>query len=103
MINSRFPDGMTIDAAVQGVGARLRQQYPDYRQTNIGPTSVAGEPGTELDYTATNSDGTVVAVAQTIVQRNRTLYLVTVAAKPQEIGAVQLAAAPILASWRWLA
>jgi hypothetical protein len=97
-----LPDGVTVDAAVQAIGARLQQQFNDYQQTNTGPASVAGEQGVELDYTATNGDGTLLAVSQVIVPHNGTLYLLTMAAQPPDIGAVQSAAAPILTSWRWL-
>jgi hypothetical protein len=95
------PAGVTIDAVPQLVEARLRGQYPDYRQTGLGPASVAGEPGAELDYTATAADGQLLAVAQTLVAHNGTLYLITVAAKPSDSDTVRQAAAPMLASWRW--
>ncbi|MGI8688705.1 MAG: DcrB-related protein [Thermomicrobiales bacterium] len=97
-----MPDGMTIDAVAERVGARLQEQYSDYQQTNSGPASIAGEPGTELDYTATSGDGILLAVSQVLVQHNGTLYFLTLAAKPEDIGAIQTAGAPILLSWQWL-
>lgn len=98
-----LPEGVTIDMVPGLVGARLQAQYPDFQKTDLAPTSVAGEPGAELDYTATGPEGQLLAVAQTLVAHNGTLYLLTVAAKPEALDAGRRAAAPILASWRWLA
>ena len=97
-----LPDGVTIDDIAQRVSARLQQQYNDYQQTNSSPSSVAGEQGVELDYTATSGDGTLVAVSQILAPHNGTLYFLTLAAKPQDIGAIQTAGIPILSSWQWL-
>jgi len=97
-----MPDGMTIADVAQRIGARLQQQFSDYQQTGSGPISIAGEPGTELDYTATSGDGTLLAVSQVLVQHNGMLYFLTLAAKPEDIGAIQTAGAPILLSWQWL-
>lgn len=97
-----LPDGVTIDAVPQRIIARLQTNFSDFQQTSLGPASVAGEPGAELDYTATNSIGTVVATAQIMVQHNGTLYLLSLAAQPPDIGAIQTAGATILLSWQWL-
>ena len=97
-----LPDGTTIDAVPPLVIARLQQTFSDFQQTNIGPATVAGEQGTELDYTATSSAGTLLATSQIIVQHNGTLYFLTLAARPEDIGAIQTAGAPILLSWQWL-
>ena len=97
-----LPDGITIDAVPALVISRLSQQYADFQQTNLGTATVAGEPGSELDYTATNSNGTLIATAQIMVQHNGTLYFLTLAARPEDISAIQNAGAPILLSWQWL-
>ncbi len=97
-----MPDGVTIADVAQRVGARLQQDYSDYQQTNSGPASVAGESGVELDYMATSGEGALLAVSQVLVQHNGTLYFLTLAAKPEDIGAIQTAGAPILLSWQWL-
>lgn len=85
-----------LDDKAQG---RIDQAY---QQTNSSPASVAGEQGVELGYTATSSDGTLVAVSQILAPHNGTLYFLTLAAKPQDIGAIQTASIPILSSWQWL-
>jgi hypothetical protein len=97
-----LPDGTTIDAVPPLIIARLQVDFGDFQQANLGPASVAGEQGAELDYTATNSVGTVVATAQIMVQHNGILYLLTLAAQPQDIAAIQTTGAPILLSWQWL-
>jgi hypothetical protein len=97
-----LPDGVTIDAVPQLIIARLQTDFGDFQQTSLGPASVGGEQGAELDYTATNSVGTVVATAQIMVQHNGTLYLLSLAAQPPDIGAIQTAGATILLSWQWL-
>jgi hypothetical protein len=97
-----LPDGVTIDAVPQLIIARLQTDFGDFQQTGLGPASVGGEQGTELDYTATNSIGTVVATTQIMVQHNGTLYLLSLAAQPPDIGAIQTAGATILLSWQWL-
>jgi hypothetical protein len=93
---------VTIDAVPQLIIARLQTTFSDFQQTNLGPASVAGEQGAELDYTATNSVGTVVSTAQIMVQHNGILYLLSLAAQPSDIGAIQTAGATILLSWQWL-
>ncbi|MGI8855604.1 MAG: PsbP-related protein [Thermomicrobiales bacterium] len=97
-----LPDGITIDLVPQLVIARLQKDFSDFQQTSLGAASVAGEQGAELDYTATSSAGTVVATAQILVAHNGTLYLLTLASQPQDIGAIQTAGIPILLSWQWL-
>lgn len=97
-----LPDGTTIDAVSPLIIARLQRDFSDFQQTNIGTASVAGEPGIELDYMATPAGGTLVATAQIMVQHNGILYLLTLAARPPDIGAIQMASAPILLSWQWL-
>jgi hypothetical protein len=37
-----------------------------------------------------------------MVQHNGILYLLTLAAQPQDIAAIQTTGAPILLSWQWL-
>lgn len=97
-----LPDGTTIDAVPPLVVARLQSTFADFQQTNIGPATVAGVQGTELDYTATSSAGTLVATAQILVQHQGTLYFLTLAARPEDIGAIQTAGIPILLNWQWL-
>lgn len=102
LVSAVLPDGTTLDAAILRVIAGLQAQYSDYQQTNLSSVTVAGEQGTELDYTATSSAGTLVAVSQILVPHNGILYFLTLAAQPQDIGAIQTAGAPILLSWQWL-
>ena len=97
-----LPNGTTIDAVPQLIIAGLSQQFSDFQQTNLGPATVAGEQGSELDYTATPSGGTLLATSQIMVQHNGILYLLTLAARPDDISAVETAAIPILLSWQWL-
>ena len=97
-----LPDGITIDAVPQLIIARLSQQFGDFQQTNLGTATVAGEQGSELDYTATNSAGTVVATSQIMVQHQGVLYLLTLAARPEDIDTIRTAGIPILDSWQWL-
>lgn len=97
-----LPDGVSFDAVPQLVIVRLQKDLGDFQQTNLGPTSVAGEQGAELDYTATNSAGILLAVAQIMVPHNGIIYLLTLAARPEDIGAIQTAGIPILLNWQWL-
>ncbi len=97
-----LPDGTAIESIAPLVIARLQKDFGDFQQTNSGPASVADEPGTEVDYTATNGVGTLVATAQILVVHNGILYFLTLATQPQDIGAIQTAGAPILLSWQWL-
>lgn len=96
-----LPDGVTFDMVPQLIVARLQMEYGDFLQTNLIPATVAGEQGMELDYTATNSDGTLLAVAQIMVPHKGTLYLLTLAARPADIAAIQTAGLPIVQSWQW--
>lgn len=102
VVATALPDGTTIDAIPQLVIVRLSQRFSDFQQTNLGAATVAGEQGSEVDYTATSSAGTLLAVAQIMVQHNGTLYFLTLAARPEDISAVQTAGIPILLSWQWL-
>jgi hypothetical protein len=102
IVATPLPDGTTIDAVPQLIIARLSQQYGDFQQTNLGTATIAGEQGSELDYTATSSAGVLLATSQIIVQHSGTLYLLTLAARPEDIGAIQTAGIPILLSWQWL-
>ena len=90
-----LPDGITIDAVPQLVIARLSQQFGDFQQTNLGIATIAGEQGSELDYTATNRAGTVVATSQIMVQHQGVLYLLTLAARPEDIDTIRTAGVPI--------
>jgi hypothetical protein len=96
-----LPSAVSPDQYLPLVLNQLKTSFPDMATIGTTQTSVGGEQGTQIDYTATAS-GTKVYFSQIYVIHKGTAYVLTLACQQADVDQAKQQAGVVIQTWKFL-